>query len=293
MVVDCRAVSEPCKVCGSRDTFERTLRVPQGPAGQRLQTDLRLDANAALDVRMCRYCQHARRVDDRDFATNIALQVDFFDQVVSMPSTKPRWPNRLSLVAHEVERLVGRRGHLLDIGCGTGGFLAAIGQGYEKRGIELSPASAEIARAFSGADIFCGPLEQYQPDIESFDVITAFGVIEHVYDPTVLVSWARDHLRHSGLLVISTGDRTCDDALDAGDGWPYYWVEEHVSFFSGASLAHVIRDAGFHICRREWRYSSFGRMPSRRKRLIAKSREIARLVTEPTYDAAYVYAFKY
>jgi len=69
----------------------------------------------------------------------------------------------------------------------------------------------------------------------SFDVITAFAVIEHMSDPGFLLRWSFDHLKPGGILIVMTGDRESSTAQAMDADWPLYYSIEHLSFFSARS----------------------------------------------------------
>jgi SAM-dependent methyltransferase len=268
-----------CPICSSKAIDERTL--------------LRGSDHSQMHIRQCSGCGHAVRLDDRGFEDNIKLQRGFFDKRARTPSAVPRWPQRFPLVAAQIGRLAGARGRALDVGCGPGVWLRVLAdRGWEPFGVEVAHEVAQIARGFARADVFCGSLEEYKADPESFDLVTALALIEHLLDPRVLVDSARTLLRAGGLFVVMTGDRGCRHAAQAGDGWPYYWVDEHVSFFSAASLRRLISDAGFEVIRQEWRYSGFGRGPDHLTRYVAKAKEILGWNAVPMYNHVYVFARK-
>ncbi len=247
-----------------------------------------------ITMAICGECGHALRIGDRDIIKNLALQKDIFEQNVVMPQRRyARWPHRPALIASEIRRIKGNQGKALDIGCGTGLSLAALGNGWEKHGVELSAAAAEVARRFTQGTIFCGPIERFEAKANSFDLITAFALIEHLSNPKIVMQWIYEHLKPNGLLVLMTGDRESTTALEMGSDWPLYWPEEHVSYFSARSLGRLVEDAGFEIQRKEWRFMYFpsGLGPGTFRALM-KIKEIFRSVTNPQHDLFYCYAKK-
>src|SRR5260370_15591564 len=80
-----------------------------------------------------------------------------------------------------------RNGELLDIGCGTGNFLAAARDaGYGVTGIELDRNAARFARERLGVHRVLGlTISEFtdQHPEERFDVVTFFEVLEHTAAP--------------------------------------------------------------------------------------------------------------
>ena len=84
------------------------------------------------------------------------------------------------------------RGALLDVGCGDGAFVAYCSeQGLRARGIDIA----------DGVDFETDKLRF--PD-HSFDIVTMFSVIEHIKDPSNILTEVRRVLVKNGLLVIIT-----------------------------------------------------------------------------------------
>ncbi len=268
-----------CRICASTQTRERVLT--HDGDGKK------------LPIRLCDECGYAERNEQRSFEQHIHLQEEYFDNTAAPPPGVPKWPARSALLARRVNRLFARPGRMLDIGCGPGEWMATMGQlGWELHGIEVASVVADIARKFTGGKIFCGPFEQYQPPADGFDLITAFALIEHLLDPRQFVEWAQRHLRPGGVFIVMTGDRASRHGVEAGDQWPYYWLDEHFSFFSGESLRRLFLSAGFADVRLEWLYSGYKRKPSRLEVYAAKLREIIGAVHSPRYYHVYVFGRK-
>lgn len=73
--------------------------------------------------------------------------------------------------------------HLLDVGCGAGQFLQRASRaGYRGTGIDLDPQAVAFARDQLGLDARHGSVGSL-PEGEQFDIVTLFGVLEHIADP--------------------------------------------------------------------------------------------------------------
>lgn len=143
----------------------------------------------------------------------------------------------------------GRR--LLDVGCGTGTFLAAarVG-GFAPSGIDFDADDIDIARRRHGLrDVRTSSWSEYvaATPAGSFDVVTLFEVIEHVEDPGALLRGMARLLRPGGLLGISTPNRERGvDPLGDGDLPP-----NHLTRWSAAALAAIVERSGFAVERVE------------------------------------------
>lgn len=97
-----------------------------------------------------------------------------------------------------------RRLRILDVGCGTGIMLEHLRAYGDPVGLDLSPTALEFCRK-RGADrlVLAGGERLPFPD-QSFDAVTAFGVVEHIDDDEEAVAeWARV-LKPGGQLVLLT-----------------------------------------------------------------------------------------
>lgn len=107
--------------------------------------------------------------------------------------------------------LVPARGaRVLDIGAGTGRFIAAMQQlGADVKGIELSDASVIYARREHGLSLHKQAVGSafWHAQEGSFDLITMWDVLEHVDFPLSTLRDAAALLRPGGFLVIDTPSR--------------------------------------------------------------------------------------
>jgi SAM-dependent methyltransferase len=201
------------------------------------------------------------------------------------------WPQRYTLLKQEIERLGIARGTVLDIGCGNGRWLGALGDGWQKYGIERSPIKVELARLHTAAEVFCGSFEEYAPPVAGFDLITAFAFIEHLSDPRLFLRWCHRLLRRGGWLLLMTGDRQSRTAATLGVGWPLYQPVGHAHFFSSDSLSRLLDSELFEVRRRDWRYMPWGRAPLVLQ-VLMKWQEAMGRITTPKHDHLYVFAQK-
>jgi SAM-dependent methyltransferase len=138
--------------------------------------------------------------------------------------------------------LAPRGGALLDIGCGTGNFLAAArDKGYQVTGIELDRNAARFAKEKHNLQRVL-PLtiadfsKQYQE--ERFEVVTFFEVLEHQAAPVEFLQKIRSCVRSGGLIALSVPNRerwmTGPDVLDYPPNHFLRWSAESLQKFLGA-----------------------------------------------------------
>jgi SAM-dependent methyltransferase len=137
-------------------------------------------------------------------------------------------------------------GAILDIGCSSGGFLTAMkGDAWKLYGIEMETSTAEKAKAATGAEVFVGEaLDAPFPD-ESFDVITGFDLLEHVYHPRQFLSKVQQWLKPGGIVYLGLPNIDSWEAHMLGTYWYGLELPRHLSHFSPKSLRHVFNSLGF------------------------------------------------
>jgi len=127
-----------------------------------------------------------------------------------LPPPEASWQQRQYLKDRPAP---GRR--LLDVGCGTGAFLAAARRaGYDVTGIDFSQEFIRLARSrFHLDSVRACSLEDFaqQTPAGSFDVVTFFEVLEHQDNPTAFMDSVKRLLRPGGFLALSVPNR---------DRWP-------------------------------------------------------------------------
>ena len=140
-------------------------------------------------------------------------------------------------------------GLLLDVGCGTGDFLdqAHRSAHWNAAGVEPSSRANLIARERLPFPIFHGSLEDYDPDPDTFDVVTLWNVLEHLPHPA-------DDLRHifqmmkvGGLLVISIPNLESPGAGLFKTRWLGWDLPRHLYFFPRDLLVDVLHSIGFRV----------------------------------------------
>jgi len=161
-------------------------------------------------------------------------------------------------------------GKLLDVGCGSGDFLACMrGAGFTVQGIEPSETGAAYARNTLGVEVFSGMLESYlkSSDRTTFNVVSLLNVLEHLLDPQAMLRELRELMEQNALLVVVVPDARFHDyvgKLRAFLGKPDpYWLEppkgalsgfklpDHLSSFQPQTIAALLRRCNFEILRIE------------------------------------------
>jgi 2-polyprenyl-3-methyl-5-hydroxy-6-metoxy-1,4-benzoquinol methylase len=142
-----------------------------------------------------------------------------------------------------------RSGKLVDFGCGNGAFLERAQHHFDAIGIEMSPRSAGLARKVVAPErILEGPLTEiaeHSLGAESFDVVTQFGYIEHEWNPRAALDAAFRVLKPGGITLIKTPNFDSWNRHIMGAEWVGYHIPAHCNYFTPATLALILRKAGF------------------------------------------------
>ncbi len=85
------------------------------------------------------------------------------------------------------EKILGRKGKILDIGCGPGFFMdRALKKGWEVTGIEPSIDAVNYANNILGLNAECKRIEDINEIDEKYDVVYCHGVLEHLRNPSLI-----------------------------------------------------------------------------------------------------------
>jgi SAM-dependent methyltransferase len=152
------------------------------------------DVRDYWDRRPCNIRHSPRQVGTREYFDEVEARKYFVEPHI------PRFA--------QFERWNGRR--VLEIGCGIGTDAVNFARaGADYTGIELSPASAELARKrfeiFGLSGVFLTDNAERVAELvpaNSFDLIYSFGVIHHTPAPRAVIAGARQVMRPDGELRI-------------------------------------------------------------------------------------------
>lgn len=115
---------------------------------------------------------------------------------------------------------------LLDVGCNTGEFLDFMEKiGVKTYGLEICKESCDILKQ-KGHIAFQSSNEVH----ETFDVVTAFDLFEHLYDIRGFLDYVRSLLNPGGLFILLTGNPNSLPAKRTKEKWWYCNYPEHVVF---------------------------------------------------------------
>jgi 2-polyprenyl-3-methyl-5-hydroxy-6-metoxy-1,4-benzoquinol methylase len=140
---------------------------------------------------------------------------------------------------------------VLDIGCATGALLDFLrGKGWRVTGVEISPC-AIYAKNERNLDVRNIPLEENNFPDNSFDVILASHLIEHLNAPKTFLEETYRVLKNNGSIFITTPDISGFQSVIFRSRWRSA-IFDHLYLFSKRTLSKLLEAVGFKI---ESRYS--------------------------------------
>src|SRR5919206_1675636 len=137
-------------------------------------------------------------------------------------------------------RVTDRRPRILDVGCGTGANLIMLSKYGDAEGVDVSEDALAFCRERGLDNVTLGAGEKLPYEDGTFDLVTAFDVVEHMDDDLAGLSEMRRVLRPGGrvLLFVPT--------------FMFLWglqddVSNHRRRYRMPELRRVLEQAGFEI----------------------------------------------
>jgi len=147
----------------------------------------------------------------------------------------------------EIETILRPDMKVLDVGCSTGHFLAALkGKVGERVGMEFNRDEVDFIRHNLDFKVYSEPIEQLVMPEGPFDLITALQVLEHVDHPLTFIKNLMKHLKPGGHLYLELPNIN-DPLLEYYQvpGYDdFYFREPHLSYFSVRTLRRLLDQAG-------------------------------------------------
>ncbi len=141
---------------------------------------------------------------------------------------------------------------LLDVGCGTGEFLAEMKTaGWQVEGLERDERAAKWAAEHHQISVMSGRVEQLADSTQQYDLITLWHVLEHLYRPGETLEILAHRLRKGGYLLIAVPNIAGVDARVYKSNWVALDAPRHVNHFSLETLSRLASKHGLTL--RWWR----------------------------------------
>lgn len=154
------------------------------------------------------------------------------------------YTGRRKILADFVEKIcrqvTDRRPRILDVGCGTGANLLMLSEYGDAEGVDVSEDALAFCRERGLEKVRLGAAEDLPYEDGTFDLVTAFDVVEHIDDDLAGLREMRRVLRPGGrvLLFVPT--------------FMFLWglqddVSNHRRRYRLPELQRVLEQAGFEI----------------------------------------------
>ncbi|MBL0220813.1 MAG: class I SAM-dependent methyltransferase [Myxococcales bacterium] len=247
---------EACELCGGRSFRPR-----------RVWKDLLLFGPQTWRLVSCEDCS-LHFISPRPTRSAIgAFYPDDYPAHLAAPTTPKAWQRAVSSQASARRGLLWRtwihfrqdlswyrfprwhgEGHVLDVGCGSGGrYLDVLrGLGWSTYGVEPS-AQAVAAASANGHQAVVGTAEQQHFPNESMDVVTMWHVLEHTHSPSQALDACFRTLRPGGRLSLCVPNYASLQAAMFGRFWWSCDAPRHLFQFTRPTIRRFLEQAGFRV----------------------------------------------
>lgn len=214
---------EQCSLCGSSDLYKVGEISYQYPV---LFSSNKISILNQPELWRCSNCKSAL----------VKNAINEFDAIslYSKGNSSERWRCNSSFEDDKTQNVInilenlfkGETKKILDIGCNMGDLLDFAQRcGCKTFGLEYSSSSLEIIKAKGHI-----PFSSMDEIKESFSLIVAFDLIEHLYNVPDFLSKCYDFLEPGGMLILLTGNINSLSARVLGANWWYVKYPEHIVF---------------------------------------------------------------
>ena len=179
---------------------------------------------------------------DKNYFQNDNPKGGYANYFEGMRINRKTFIDRLS----KVEKKLGKKGKLLDVGCALGDCLdTARNKGWKDiHGVEVSVFAAKFAKERK-LNVLNKTLKEAKFKSNTFDAILYQDVIEHVDDPINELSESYRILKKGGIIFLVTPDVGGWWHSLLKSKWYHYKPGEHIMYFTEKSLELALKNAGF------------------------------------------------
>jgi SAM-dependent methyltransferase len=145
-----------------------------------------------------------------------------------------------TFVENICRQVTDRRPRILDVGCGTGANLLMLSKYGDAEGVDVSEDALAFCRERGLDKVKLGAAEKLPYDAGTFDLVTAFDVVEHLDDDLAGLNEMRRVLRPGGRVLLFV------------PAFMFLWglqdeVSHHRRRYRLSEFRRVLEQAGFEI----------------------------------------------
>jgi 2-polyprenyl-3-methyl-5-hydroxy-6-metoxy-1,4-benzoquinol methylase len=158
---------------------------------------------------------------------------------------------------------------ILDIGCATGRFLYEFKKkGWDTAGIEICREAANYGNSNRGVNIYNCQLEEAVFPENSFSVVHASHLIEHLNDPVSFLKEIYRIVANNGFLILVTPNIDSFQSFIFKSGWRSA-IADHLFLYSITTLKKLCENNGFKLVKKgTWGGISKGRISAPLKKIF-------------------------
>lgn len=202
------------------------------------ECDLGLLDDSMTEEELKAYYQESYREDYKPNLKDETSPEDLFNTYVNFQH------DRLRLITPYLDKTK----RLLEIGCSAGMFLYHVKDKLkEVVGIDFDINATRYASSICECEVYTEELGNTPLEENSFDIICAFQVLEHVKLPFNFLSQIKKYLKNDGVLYIEVPN--LHDVLVSTYNLPHHYQfffhSAHLYYFSKRSLTKLFNKVGF------------------------------------------------
>ena len=136
------------------------------------------------------------------------------------------------------------RPRYLDVGCSTGFVVeAARAAGWDAIGTDLNPSAIEFGRT-RGLDLRAVALEDGGFEEGSFDAVSLFDVLEHLFDPIATLRACVRLLKPGGIVFMYVPNYDSASRFLMGKDAHFIWPTHHLNYYTPVTLRDLMTRQG-------------------------------------------------
>jgi 2-polyprenyl-3-methyl-5-hydroxy-6-metoxy-1,4-benzoquinol methylase len=250
-----------CPLCGTQGNFAFTGR------------DFMFDGDMPFHYARCPTCQIDYQTPQPSLEDIAGFYPDSYDKHTVISSPKPlsgrrkivlkAWYGYKNLDVNPLFWLLApvlglykykntvpyvENGLVLDVGCGNGQFLQSLEQiGWQVKGVDFNENAVNSCQQ-AGLDVRVGTIEESGFPENSFDLVSARHVIEHVPDPKGFVVSLANATKPGGKILIRTPNNLALGKKYFGVHWFPNEMPRHLMLFTPNTIDKLLTEQGFVRC---------------------------------------------